>query len=89
MQQHFYSHQTLLMKFSFKCNDRTYYIIQYNIINEGNELINSYINILLLSTLAAALAMMVPTIIFVEVITEPLQEVNLIAKEYGRGNLQG
>ena len=88
MQQHFYSHQTLLMKFKFNSNDRTFYIIQYTIINEGNELINSYINILLLSTLAAALAMMVPTIIFVEVITEPLQEVNLIAKEYGRGNLR-
>lgn len=88
MQQNFYSHQTLLMKFRFNSDDKAYYIIQYTVINEGNELINSYINILLLSTLAAALAMMVPTIIFVEVITEPLQEVNLIAKEYGRGNLK-
>ncbi len=88
MQQNFYSHQTLLMKFKFYSNDKAYYVIQYTVINEGNELINSYINILLLSTLAAALAMMVPTIIFVEVITEPLQEVNLIAKEYGRGNLK-
>ncbi len=83
-----YSHQTLLMKIPFSNNGNYYYVIQYNLINEDDDLINSYINILLLSTLAAALAMMVPTIIFVEVITEPLQEVNQVAKEYGRGNLR-
>ena len=37
MQQHFYSHQTLLMKFKFNNNDRTFYIIQYTIINESSE----------------------------------------------------
>ena len=84
----FYSPQTLLMKIPFTKGATSYYVIQYNLINEGNDIINDYINILLLSTLAAALAMMVPTIFFVEVITEPLQEVNQIAKEYGRGNLK-
>ncbi len=88
IQTNFYSHQTLIMKYPFYKGNSTYYMIQYSVINEGNDLINGYINILLLSTLAAALAMMVPTIIFVELITEPLQEVNQIAKEYGRGNLR-
>ena len=88
IQTSFYSHQTLIMKYPFYKGNSTYYMIQYSVINEGNDLINGYINILLLSTLAAALAMMVPTIIFVELITEPLQEVNQIAKEYGRGNLR-
>ncbi len=88
MQYNFYANQTLLMKIPFQHDGSFYYVIQYNLINEDNDLINGYINILLLSTLAAALAMMVPTIIFVEVITEPLQEVNRVAKEYGRGNLR-
>lgn len=88
LQQNFYSHQTLIMKYPFYKGNTTYYMIQYTVINEGNDLINGYINILLLSTLAAALAMMVPTIIFVELVTEPLQEVNQVAKEYGRGNLK-
>ncbi len=88
IQTSFYSHQILIMKYPFYKGNSTYYMIQYSVINEGNDLINGYINILLLSTLAAALAMMVPTIIFVELITEPLQEVNQIAKEYGRGNLR-
>ena len=79
---------TLIMKIPFIKDGTLYYAIQYNLVNESDDLINGYINILLLSTLAAALAMMVPTVIFVEVITEPLQEVNQIAKQYGRGDLK-
>ena len=79
---------TLIMKIPFEKDGSLYYAIQYNLVNESDDLINGYINILLLSTLAAALAMMVPTVIFVEVITEPLQEVNHVAKQYGRGDLK-
>ena len=88
MESPIFSNQTLLMKIPFQHDNRLYYVIQYNLLNEDNDLISDYINILLLSTLAAALAMMVPTIFLVEVITEPLQEVNRVAKEYGRGNLK-
>ena len=88
LQTSFFSRQTLLMKIPFQKDGLLYYIIQYTVIDEENDLINDYVNILLLSTMAAALAMMVPTVIFVEVITEPLQEVNRVAKEYGRGNLK-
>ena len=88
LQSNFSSQRTLLMKIPFVKDGNTYYVIQYNLINEDNDLINNYINILLLSTFAAALAMMVPTVIFVELITEPLQEVNQVAKQYGRGNLK-
>lgn len=65
----------------------TYFIIQFSVLNENNEIIGEYLNILFLSTMASALAMMVPTVISVDVITEPLQNVNNVAKEYGRGNL--
>ena len=84
----FMENTPLIMKIPFEKDGDLYYAIQYNLVNESGELINSYINILLLSTLAAALLMMVPTVIFVEVITEPLQEVNFVAKQYGRGDLK-
>lgn len=88
LQTSYFSRQTLIMKIPFQHDGSLHYIIQYTVIDEENDLINDYINILLLSTTAAALAMMVPTVIFVEVVTEPLQEVNRVAKEYGRGNLK-
>ncbi|MCR5593578.1 MAG: cell wall metabolism sensor histidine kinase WalK [Saccharofermentans sp.] len=83
-----FSNDIFLMTVPFTKGDSNYYIVQYTLVNEGSDLINDYINILFLSTLAAALAMLLPTVVFVELITEPLQEVNQVAKEYGRGNLQ-
>lgn len=77
----------MLVRIKISNGDSTYYVVQYTLINESGDLISEYINILFLSTLASALIMLVPTVIFVEIITEPLQEVNSVAKEYGRGNL--
>ncbi len=77
----------LMIRIPFLKDGTVYYVIQYSVVNENNDLISEYLNILFLSTMASALAMMVPTVISVDVITEPLQEVNNIAKEYGRGNL--
>ncbi|MBR1796615.1 MAG: HAMP domain-containing protein [Clostridiales bacterium] len=84
----FYSEQTMLIKAPFQNDGSSYYLIMLALINESDDIINDYINILLLSTLAAALAMLVPTVFFVELVTEPLQDVNRVAKEYGRGNLK-
>ncbi|MBP5181331.1 MAG: HAMP domain-containing protein [Clostridiales bacterium] len=83
-----FGNNIFLMTIPFTKGDSSYYIVQYTLVNEDSDLINDYINILFLSTLAAALAMLLPTVVFVELITEPLQEVNQVAKEYGRGNLQ-
>lgn len=77
----------MMIKIPFQKDGTVYYAIQYSVVNENNDLISEYLNILFLSTMASALAMMVPTVISVDVITEPLQEVNNVAKEYGRGNL--
>ena len=77
----------MMIKIPFQKDGTVYYAIQYSVVNENNDLIREYLNILFLSTMASALAMMVPTVISVDVITEPLQEVNNVAKEYGRGNL--
>ncbi|MCQ2516201.1 MAG: ATP-binding protein [Saccharofermentans sp.] len=77
----------LMIKIPFQKDGTQYYAIQYSVVNENNDLINEYLNILFLSTMASALAMMVPTVISVDVITEPLQDVNNVAREYGRGNL--
>lgn len=82
-----FEEQSMIIKIPFTNENAEYYVIQHTVINENSDLINNYVNILLLSTLAAALAMMIPTVIIVELVTEPLQEVNRTAKEYGRGNL--
>ena len=83
----FLSEDVLISRIRFQNNGKTYYAFQYSLTSENGDVINDYINILFLSILAAALAMMVPIVIFVELITEPLQDVNNVAKEYGRGNL--
>ena len=82
-----FEEQSMIIKIPFTNENAEYYVIQHTVINENSDLINNYVNIILLSTLAAALAMMIPTVIIVELVTEPLQEVNRTAKEYGRGNL--
>ena len=83
-----FNNEILLMTIPFTRANSTYYVVQYTLIDENSDLINDYMNILFLSTLAAALAMLLPTVILVEIITIPLQEVNTVAKEYGRGNLK-
>ena len=47
---------------------------------------NKYLNILLLSTLMAACAMLVPAYAFVSRMVLPLQKINEVAMEYGKGN---
>ena len=56
------------------------------IINSNYKLIASYANILIISTLMAALAMTVPTYLLVRRIILPIQEINDVAMAYGRGD---
>ncbi|MCR5329510.1 MAG: HAMP domain-containing protein [Saccharofermentans sp.] len=62
----------------------TLYSIAY--LNGYNDLVVKYLNILLLSTLMAAALMLVPAYAFVSRMVLPLQEINEIAMEYGKGN---
>ena len=62
----------------------TLYSISY--LNGYNDLVVKYLNILLLSTLMAAALMLVPAYAFVSRMVLPLQEINEIAMEYGKGN---
>ena len=55
-------------------------------LNAYNSLIVKYLNILLLSTLMAAAFMLVPAYAFVSRMVLPLQEINEVAMEYGKGN---
>lgn len=55
-------------------------------LNGYNSLVGKYLNILLLSTLMAAAFMLVPAYAFVSRMVLPLQEINEVAMEYGKGN---
>lgn len=76
----------LIIKTPVLIQDTEYFLIQYSVVNENSDLINQYLNILLLSALAASLLMLMPAVLLVERITEPLQEVNEVAKAYGQGD---
>lgn len=62
------------------------FLISITTVSETNDVIFSYVNILLLSTLTAALAMLLPVVLVVNKIVFPIQEVNNVAREYGKGN---
>ncbi len=77
---------TLVIKQRVLINDDDYYLISISNANATDEAITKYVNVLLLSTLAAALFMMLPVTLMVKHILEPIQIVTDIAKEYSKGN---
>lgn len=64
----------------------TYYLYSLSYLNGYNDLIFKYLNILLLSTLMAACVMLIPAYAFVSRMVLPLQKINEVAMEYGKGN---
>ena len=76
----------LITKLPVTIEGNTYYLYSLTYLNGYNELIVKYLNILLLSTLMAAAAMLVPAYAFVSRMVLPLQEINEVAMEYGKGN---
>ncbi|MBR6880451.1 MAG: HAMP domain-containing protein [Clostridiales bacterium] len=68
-----------------KLSDEGLYLVMATELME-DSVMNQYINILLLSTFAAALTMLIPVIIMVRRIIEPIQDVNKVARSYGRGD---
>lgn len=63
-----------------------YYLYSLSYLNGYDEMIVKYLNILLLSTLMAACAMLIPAYAFVSRMVLPLQKINEVAMEYGKGN---
>ena len=63
-----------------------YFLYSLTYLNGYNDLIVKYLNILLLSTLMAACAMLVPAYAFVSRMVLPIQKINEVAMEYGKGN---
>ena len=73
-------------RMSLTINGNNYYLYSLKYLNGYNELIGKYLNILLLSTLMAACTMLIPAYAFVSRMVLPLQKINEVAMEYGKGN---
>ena len=73
-------------RMSLTINGNDYYLYSLKYLNGYNELIGKYLNILLLSTLMAACTMLIPAYAFVSRMVLPLQKINEVAMEYGKGN---
>lgn len=80
------SKQILVIKQSINYHNQDCYLLSYSVINSNNEMISEYINILILSTLFAAFVMMIPSYVLVRHMVLPLQQINEVAMEYGKGN---
>lgn len=76
----------IISRISLEINGNSFYLYSLSYLNANNDLIVKYLNILLLSTLMAAAAMLVPAYAFVSRMVLPLQEINEVAMEYGKGN---
>ena len=78
----------LITRFPVTINGNLYYLYSLSYLNGYSSLIIKYLNILLLSTLMAAGLMLVPAYAFVSRMILPIQEINEVAMEYGKGNFE-
>ena len=76
----------LITRLQIIIGGNTYYLYSLSYLNGYSDTIVKYLNILLLSTLMAACAMLVPAYAFVSRMVLPLQKINEVAMEYGKGN---
>lgn len=76
----------LITRLLISIDGNPYYLYSLSYLNGYSETIVKYLNILLLSTLMAAFAMLVPAYAFVSRMVLPLQKINEVAMEYGKGN---
>lgn len=65
----------------------TFYLCTLTSIEDFDDVIRSFLNILALSTLLAAMAMLIPSYIMVNQIIMPIQNINEVAKQFGAGNM--
>ena len=67
-------------------HNELFYLASVSVISSNDDLVEGFANILILSTLMAALSMTVPTYLLVRRIILPIQDINDIAMAYGRGD---
>ena len=78
--------EILICRIPITIEENNYYLFSLSNMDEYDGLISKYLNILSLSTLMAACAMLVPAYAFVSRMVLPLQKINEVAMEYGKGN---
>ena len=78
--------EILICRIPITIEGNNYYLFSLSNMDEYDGLIGKYLNILSLSTLMAACAMLVPAYAFVSRMVLPLQKINEVAMEYGKGN---
>ena len=79
--------QLLITMSNISGTDLPLYITTVSSIEDFDSVIISFVNILALSTLLAAMAMLVPSYVMVNQILLPLQNINEVAKQFGQGNM--
>ncbi|MBP5261134.1 MAG: HAMP domain-containing protein [Clostridiales bacterium] len=80
------SDQLLIIKQPVIYDGDLCYLVSLSDLDSYNGLVVEYLNILLLSTLIAAFVMMIPAFILVRRMVLPIQKINEVAMEYGKGN---
>ena len=78
--------EILICRIPITIAENNYYLFSLSNMDEYDGLISKYLNILSLSTLMAACAMLVPAYAFVSRMVLPLQKINEVAMDYGKGN---
>ena len=63
-----------------------YYIVSVSSVTENNQTVNSFINILLISTLFVAFAMLIPVYLVTRRIVEPINAISNVTREYAAGD---
>ncbi|MBR3142217.1 MAG: HAMP domain-containing protein [Clostridiales bacterium] len=81
-----YDEDIVISRIPIQIDGTPFYLYSVCYLNSYNGLVVKYLNILLLSTLMAAAVMLVPAYAFVSRMVLPLQEINEVAMEYGKGN---
>ncbi len=78
--------QILVCRIPLTIEGNPFYLYSMSTLDKYDGLIGKYLNILSLATLMAACAMLVPAYAFVSRMVLPLQKINEVAMEYGKGN---
>lgn len=75
----------LIVQVPISLTDGEYYLVSISTVTDDGEMIDSFVNILLLSTLCAGFLMLIPIYLVVKRIVQPIQEINKISQAYGHG----
>jgi len=79
--------QILITLCTLQETSQTLTLCTVSIVQDFDEVITSFVNILALSTLLAAMAMLIPSYVMVNQIILPIQNINEVAKLFGQGNM--